>query len=81
MGELTHASQAVPQSLQALVSGDVTAAGFEESGLAHSLCEHLKGQAYSFIFISKQIQETFVLLMASLSRGSAASPSLPHLLC
>lgn len=43
IGELTHASRAVPRSLQALVSGDVSAAEFEELGLAHSLCEHIKG--------------------------------------
>ena len=66
MGELTHASKAVPESLRAVVSGDVSAAEFAELGLAETLSEHLKGDMIfsAFCLLNNVLQSSIVPVRA-----------------
>ena len=43
-GELTHASEVVPEALKAVVLGNATASTFAELGLAASLSDYLEGK-------------------------------------
>ena len=47
-GELTHASEVVPEALKAVVLGDATASTFAELGLAASLSDYLEGDHLIF---------------------------------